>query len=290
MDSAPDKDLSESLEQALELDPTSQCSSTPELGSDSSKRLPTSKRQSPPERTPTPDSDEANEPPSTPRHSPTPRAGSEPSRTFPSPLHREIDSQPHAAAEERKLTLMRMTSYEFDRECNMANNRAMGRSLGLKGGLFGNSKAKENKKTRKRSAKLTGRVPQKDTHRVLRRSVLRRSILRPVVRPPVVRPPVTRVSKSQVTQDPEQAEQMLSTNAPLVEVTNSSQTPASLTSALSSTQRSPKSASINRTAWPKWLTEKYDHYAALEFGDMWTECLTVWTELERAFGFRNPVS
>jgi hypothetical protein len=196
-----------------------------------------------------------------------------------------------------------MMSYEFDRECNMANNQAMERSLGLKGGLFGHSKAKENKKTRNRSAKSTGRVPQKDTHRVLCRSVLccsvlRCSVLRSIVRPPVVRPsvvrppvdcpPVTHVSKSQATQDPDQAEQMLSPNVPLVEVTNLSQTPASLTSTLSSTQRSPKSVSINRTAWPKWLTEKYDHYAALEFGDMWTECLTVWTELERTFWVSEP--
>lgn len=163
---------------------------------------------------------------------------------------------------------MCMMSYEFDRECNMANNWAMERSLGLKGGLFGHSKAKENKKMRNRSAKSTGRVPQKDTHCVLYHSVLCHSVLRSVIHPPVVCPPVTHVSRSQATQDPEQAKQMLSLNAPLVEVTNSSQTPASLTSILSSTQHLPKSASINRTAWPKWLTEKYDHYTALEFGDM----------------------
>ena len=61
LDSAPDRDLSESFEQALELNPMScgQCSSTTELGSDSSECLPTSKCQSPLERTPTLDSDEA---------------------------------------------------------------------------------------------------------------------------------------------------------------------------------------------------------------------------------------
>ena len=52
----------------------------------------------------------------------------------------------------------------------------------------------------------------------------------------------------------------------------------------------PEPAStINRTAWPEWLSEKYDHYAGLEFGDKWKECVVSWTELERAFEFYNPV-
>lgn len=52
----------------------------------------------------------------------------------------------------------------------------------------------------------------------------------------------------------------------------------------------PNSTStINRAAWPEWLSEKYDYYASLKFGDKWRECIYFWAELERAFEFRNPV-
>lgn len=42
---------------------------------------------------------------------------------------------------------------------------------------------------------------------------------------------------------------------------------------------------VNRTAWPEWLAEKYDYYTGLEFGDRWKECIIIWTQLERTFGF-----
>jgi hypothetical protein len=52
----------------------------------------------------------------------------------------------------------------------------------------------------------------------------------------------------------------------------------------------PEPAStINRANWPEWLSEKYDHYAGLKFGNKWKECIIFWTELEHAFEFYNPV-
>jgi hypothetical protein len=66
--------------------------------------------------------------------------------------------------------------------------------------------------------------------------------------------------------------------------------PVDLTN-LSKTAATPKpTPTVNRTSWPEWLAEKYDYYVGLEFSDGWRECLVVWTELERAFEFRNPVS
>jgi hypothetical protein len=76
----------------------------------------------------------------------------------------------------------------------------------------------------------------------------------------------------------------LSQRAALVDATNSSE--------LSQSQPPAKSKpafTVNKTAWPGWLTEKYDYYVCLEFGDKWKECLFVWTELERAFKFISPV-
>ena len=86
--------------------------------------------------------------PSTPQRSPTPPEPAQPPRVFPSPLRREIESQPYAAAEKRKLKLMRMPSYEFTRECNMARNREIGANLGLRSS-FGRPKERNSKNIKK---------------------------------------------------------------------------------------------------------------------------------------------
>jgi hypothetical protein len=46
---------------------------------------------------------------------------------------------------------------------------------------------------------------------------------------------------------------------------------------------------VNRSGWPDWLAEKFDHYASLDFGNTWKTTIITWTELERAMGFRSPV-
>jgi hypothetical protein len=77
----------------------------------------------------------------------------------------------------------------------------------------------------------------------------------------------------------------LSQHTALVDVTNLSE--------LSQSQLPAKSKptfTIDKTAWLRWLTEKYNYYVCLEFRDKWKECLFVWTELERAFKFSSPVS
>ena len=82
---------------------------------------------------------------------------------------------------------------------------------------------------------------------------------------------------------PSVSETRTSPDPALVPSRATSQTPATLSS--------PKPVfNVNKTGWPEWLTEKYDHYSALEFGDKWRECLFIWTEIERAFKFHNPVS
>jgi hypothetical protein len=49
------------------------------------------------------------------------------------------------------------------------------------------------------------------------------------------------------------------------------------------------SPEINRSGWPAWLGEKFDHYASLQFGGTWKDAIIIWTEIERAMGFRSPV-
>ena len=57
-------------------------------------------------------------------------------------------------------------------------------------------------------------------------------------------------------------------------------TPASVELTNSATLPSPKLVfTINRTAWPEWLTEKNNHCTTLKFGDKWRECLFLWTEI-----------
>ena len=51
----------------------------------------------------------------------------------------------------------------------------------------------------------------------------------------------------------------------------------------------PESPFVNRSNWPEWLAEKFDHYASLEFGETWKNAIVTWTELERMMNFRSPV-
>jgi hypothetical protein len=249
----------------------------------------------------------------------------EPLREFPSPLRREIDSQPRAAAEERTRQLMQMPVYEFTRACNIAKNRELAGSLGLK------PRANNLKRGRNRqgngSSKSTGnRVSHNTDVRSLRSTSQRgeketvgtdlnevRTRVDPLQRtddscdetqtetqatsttsepsPDTLRPAdeshAAIMDNSTPNLLPVQVPQ-LSQRAALVEVVNSSE--------LSQSQPPAKAAkpqpvfAINKTAWPGWLAEKYNYYASFEFGDKWRECLFVWTELERAFKFCNPVS
>jgi hypothetical protein len=316
--------------QSSECDYTLQCPSAPEhfmtepasgppsahpsLPTDSDES--TSDSDKPPSRFP--------RAPSTPCRSPIPPNPAEPPRTILSPLRRELNSQPHAAAKKRRLMLMQMSSYEFTRECNMARNRVLGASLGIKKGIFGRPNFKNLKKPKKKPNDGASRLKYNNLRRSRRSTNAKpnqQSVDKPQASTAETR--VTPVSSSSgslvATPIPNNPLQCANTNdqsqsvdsvlpsdvetqtssgpaipfrcatplATSVELANSpvesSQTPA--------TQPSPKPMfTVNRTAWPKWLTEKYDHYTALEFGDKWKECLFIWAEIECAFNFHNPVS
>lgn len=167
---------------------------------------------------------------------------------------------------------MRMPSYEFARECNIARNRELEAKLGLNTGLsrsiFGD---KENSTTQNKSAKSTGCRASSDSIRRSRRLVNeenRNQTAQCAEEPPAE----ARTTPANLVLSPR-------LRTPPVELSNPSQAVAV-----------PKPiSSINRTAWPRWLAEKYDHYAGLEFGNVWKEGLRVWAELERAFDFHSPV-
>jgi hypothetical protein len=194
---------------------------------------------------------------------------------------------------------MQMSSYEFTRECNMARNRVIGANLGFKTSIFGHAKGTKLKKPLKARNRSAGKVSYSNLRRSSRKpgqrvdkrqatetwatsgSVVEAPNPNPLQSTDVqLQSALPSVAETRTSSDPAQVP--LATPAS-VELTNSSQTPA--------TWPSPKPVlPINRSAWPEWLTEKYDHYAALEFGDKWMKCLYIWTEIERALKFHNPVS
>jgi hypothetical protein len=192
---------------------------------------------------------------------------------------------------------MRMPSYEFIRECNMARNRAIGATIGLKTSIFGRpmgNKLKRPLKARNRGASKVSfndlrRSSRKPGQRVDKPQASQTETRASVVGTPdpnpvlctdgQLQPALPSVAETRTFPDPASCLATPLATPESVELTNSATLP------------SPKPVfTINRTAWPEWLTEKYDHYATLEFGDKWRECLFLWTEIERASKFRNPVS
>ena len=259
---------------------------TPEVPEHSSTpSLPTADEDEPPSRRSHFDST-----PSTPQHSPS--STPEPLRIFPSPLRREIDSQPHATAEERRAKLIRMTDYEFSRACNIARNRELMAETFGPGMIASDFRRGRNKS----SGKPTGNQVSCDNVRRSSRSVDEENADETIVSShpctdesqTEIRAPSPDPDPVQCPEDPVvEAQTAPSSRAPQDDVTNSAE--------LSRSQPpvGPKPTSlpaVNRTSWPQWLAEKYDFYAELEFGADWNECIYIWTELERAFEFRSTVS
>ena len=206
---------------------------------------------------------------------------------------------------------MRMSSYEFSRECNVARNRELGE--GLRNNIIGNkntgNKAKRNKRTGSTGGQVTsdplrrsrrfvdaesetagplqhGDKTLADTRTTPHPDSLPRRADEPGIsetsrtNPDIDAP--QDADESRTTPNPEQSADLSPSHAHPAELTNLSKAPA--------TPKHGPAFTINKTAWPEWLSEKYDYYDGLKFGDDWKESLFVWTELERAFQFRNPVS
>jgi hypothetical protein len=214
----------------------------------------------------------------------------EPLRIFPSPLRRQIDSQPHAAAEERRLKLMQMTPYEFTRACNVARNQEMMKQT------FGLTKPSSGLKN-DRTGKPTG--SQVSCDNVRRSSRFTNGESGTQANATVDSRPSAAGITAASSPDPVQCpgEPLVESHLQAGQISSSSDQrryadeqhePQGVH--LDDSTRPMSRSTINRTSWPQWLSEKYDHYAGLEFGDGWNDCLYVWTELERAFEFQSPVS
>ena len=213
---------------------------------------------------------------------------------------------------------MRMPSYEFSKVWNIARNWEMKVTLGLRMNM---PVMKPRKKQQNMSSKLTGsQVSDKTLHRSGRfmsgnndttktsldteaetqvasesspdppqctddspagtQTALDSDLIRHSGGPPAINLDITISNLA----GPDQISSQHAVQAQ-VKAINSSE--PSEPSAMWSTPNS--TSTINRAAWPKWLSEKYDYYASLKFGDKWRECIYFWAELEYAFEFRNPV-
>jgi hypothetical protein len=149
-------------------------------------------------------------------------------------------------------TLMQLTSYEFLRACNVARNREVMASLGLQT-LHKGVNPGNARETREDASETRGDASEDDYI--------------DDVGDKENQPTTKRKGATKGSSDPSSVNPRRSGRLGL----------------------KLSSPDVNRSGWPDWLAEKFDHYASLDFGNTWKTTITTWTELERAMGFRSPV-
>jgi hypothetical protein len=47
---------------------------------------------------------------------------------------------------------------------------------------------------------------------------------------------------------------------------------------------------VNRSDWPDWVSKNFEYLTMNDVGSLWSVAVSLWTELERHYGFMSPVS
>jgi hypothetical protein len=47
---------------------------------------------------------------------------------------------------------------------------------------------------------------------------------------------------------------------------------------------------VNRSDWPDWVSKIFEYLTMNDMGSLWSLAVSLWTELERHYGFMSPVS